>query len=148
MLFRQFCRLRPTISRGWSWHLVPISKRRRASRLSLQSDFRRILAQPSSLKHQQGSDKMVPLRGKVPQVRWVGNLFSHSKDFTMFFTKCYFKLRHRKRRPFISECDVRPNDFRTLRQLSTVFFSFQNFDAMLGFQSRDKWSTNTVFTWL
>ena len=58
----QFCRLRPTISRGWSWHLVPVSKRRRASRLSLQSDFRRILAQPSSLKHQQRSDKVVPLR--------------------------------------------------------------------------------------
>ena len=63
--------------------------------------------------------------GKVPQVRWVGNLFSRSKDFTMFFTRCYFKLRHRKRRPFISEWDVRSNDFRTLRRLSTVFFHFK-----------------------
>ena len=37
-------------------------KTRGASLLSLQSDFRRILAQPSSLKHQQRSDKMVPHR--------------------------------------------------------------------------------------
>ena len=37
-------------------------KTRGASRLSLQSDFHRILAQPSSLKHQQRSDEMVPLR--------------------------------------------------------------------------------------
>ena len=59
----------------------------------------------------------------------------------MFFTKCYFKLRHRKRRPFISESDVRPNDFRILRWLSTVFV-FQNFGMMLEFQSRDKWSLN------
>ena len=59
----------------------------------------------------------------------------------MFFTKCYFKLRHRKRRPFISESDVRPNDFRILRWFSTVFV-FQNFGMMLEFQSRDKWSLN------
>ena len=39
------------------------------------------------------------------------------------------------------ESDVRPNDFRTLRWLSTVFV-FQNFDMMLEFQSRDKWSLN------
>ena len=32
------------------------------SPLSLQSDFRKILAQPSSLKHQQRSDTMVPFR--------------------------------------------------------------------------------------
>ena len=30
MLFRQFFRLRPTVSRGWSWHSVPVSKRREA----------------------------------------------------------------------------------------------------------------------
>ena len=42
--------------------LGPSPKTRGASRLSLQSDFRRILAQPSPLKHQQRSDKMVPLR--------------------------------------------------------------------------------------
>ena len=42
--------------------LGPSPKTRGASRLSLQSDFRRILAQPSSLKHQQRSDKMVPFR--------------------------------------------------------------------------------------
>ena len=59
----------------------------------------------------------------------------------MFFTKCYFKLRHRKRRPFISESDVRPNDFRILRWFSTVFV-FQNFGMMLEFQSRNKWSLN------
>ena len=62
MLFRQFYRLGPTISRGWAWHLVPVSKLRRPSRLSLQSNFRRILSQPSSLKHQQKSDKMLPFR--------------------------------------------------------------------------------------
>ena len=32
------------------------------SPLSLQSDFRRILAQPPSLRHQQRSDTMVPFR--------------------------------------------------------------------------------------
>ena len=34
----------------------------RPSPLSLQSDFRRILAQPSSLRHQQRSDTMLPFR--------------------------------------------------------------------------------------
>ena len=56
---------------------------------------------------------------------------------SVFFSKCYFKRGHRKRRPFISECDVHQNDFRTLRWLSTVFV-YQNFDMTLGFQSRDK----------
>ena len=153
MLFRQFCRLRPTISRGWSWHLVPVTKRRRASRLSLQSDFRRILAQPSSLKHQQRSDKVVPLRDYEISFLFLLLVKFHrsgkseiyspvQRIIQCFFTKCYFKLRHRKRRPFISECDVRPNGFQQF------FFLFQNFDAMLGFQSRDRWSLNTVFTWL
>ena len=123
MLFRQFCRLRPTISRGWSWHLVPVTKRRRASRLSLQSDFRRILAQPSSLKHQQRSDKVVPLRDYeisflfLPLVKFhrsgKSEIYSPvQRIIQCFFTKCYFKLRHRKRRPFISECGVRLNGFQ------------------------------------
>ena len=30
-----------------------------------------------------------------------------------FFTMCHFKRRHRKRRPFISERDIRQNGFRT-----------------------------------
>ena len=38
---------------------------------------------------------------------------------------CYFKRRNLKRRPFISERDVRQNDFRTLRWLSIVFV-FEN----------------------
>ena len=48
-----------------------------------------------------------------------------------------FKLRHRKRRPFISERDFRQNDFQTSRWLSTVFV-LQNLDMMLGSLSRDK----------
>ena len=41
------------------------------------------------------------------------------------FCKCaiLLKLRNRKRRPFISERDVRQNDFRSPRWLSTVFVS-------------------------
>ena len=35
--------------------------------------------------------------------------------FTVYFTMGHFKLRHQKRRPLISEHDVRPNDFRTPR---------------------------------
>ena len=50
---------------------------------------------------------------------------------------CHFKLRHRKRRPFISERDVRQSDLRTTRWLSTVF-AFQILDTMLGLQSGDK----------
>ena len=48
-----------------------------------------------------------------------------------------FKLRHRKRRPFISERGFRQNDFQTPRWLSTVFV-FQNLGMMLGSLSRDK----------
>ena len=113
------------------------------SPLSLQSDFRRILAQPSSLKHQQRSDTMVPFRAYeisflfLLLVKFHGSGKSEmyspvQRNFTVFFTKCYFKLRHRKRRPFIFESDVRPNDFRTVRWLSTVFV-FQNFDMMWNF---------------
>ena len=63
--------------------------------------------------------------GKVSRVRWVWHLFYRTKDFTMFFTMCHFKLRHRKRQSFISERDVRQNDFRTPRWLSIVFFYFK-----------------------
>ena len=42
-----------------------------------------------------------------------------------FFTMGHFELRNRKRRLFISERDVRQNDFRTPRWLLTVFV-FQN----------------------
>ena len=120
------------------------------SRLSLQSDFCRILAQPSSLKHQQRSDKVVPLRDYEISFLFLLLVKFHrsgkseiyspvQRIIQCFFTKCYFKLRHRKRRHFISECDVRPNGFQQF---------FLNFDAMLGFQSRDRWSLNTAFTWL
>ena len=62
MLFRQFYWLGPSISRGWAWHLVPVSKLRMTFS-SIPSGFsRRILSQPSSLKHQQKSDKMLPFR--------------------------------------------------------------------------------------
>ena len=54
---------------------------------------------------------------------------------------CHFKLRNWKRQPFISESDVRQNDLRTPRWLSTGFV-IQSFDMMLGFQSRDKGSLN------
>ena len=55
------------------------------------------------------------------------------------FCKCaiLLKLRNRKHRPFISERDVRQNDFRTPRWLSAVFLS-ENQDMMVRFQSRDK----------
>ena len=55
------------------------------------------------------------------------------------FCKCaiLLKLRNRKRRSFISERDVRQNDFRTPRWLSAVFVS-ENQDMMVRFQSRDK----------
>ena len=33
-------------------------------------------------------------------------IYSPAKDVTVFFTKCYFKRRNRKRRPLISERDV------------------------------------------
>ena len=59
------------------------------------------------------------------------------KIYRVFFTMFHFKFRHQKRRPFISERDVRRNDFRTQRWLST-FFVFQNLDLMWGFQSRNK----------
>ena len=53
------------------------------------------------------------------------------------FTMCHFKLRHEPETPtFISERDIRQNDFRTPRWLSTVFV-FQNFEMMLRFQSSD-----------
>ena len=57
-----------------------------------------------------------------------------------FILPCHFKLRHQKRRPFISDRDVCQNDFWTLRWLSAVFV-FQIKDILLGFQS-DKWSLN------
>ena len=68
------------------------------------------------------------------------NLFSRTKDFTVSsFTGCHFKLRHRKRQPFLSERYFRQNDFRTPRWLSTIFcMSKLRYD--LEFQSRDRWS--------
>ena len=51
----------------------------------------------------------------------------------------HFEFRNRKRWRFISDRDVRQNDSRSPRWLLTVFV-LQNFDMMLGFQSRDKWS--------
>ena len=79
--------------------------------------------------------------GKVSRVRWVWSYSPVQRIWQYFFTMCHFKLRYRKRRPFIYERDFRQNDFRTPRLLSTVFV-LQNLDMMLGFQSRDKWSLN------
>ena len=62
MLFRQFCCLYPRSSRGWSWHSVPVSKRRRAFSSIPTKYFRKIWAQSSSLKHQRRSDEMASFR--------------------------------------------------------------------------------------
>ena len=45
-----------------TWHSVPVSKRRKAFPSIPSSNFRKIWAQFSSLKHQQRSDKMVSFR--------------------------------------------------------------------------------------
>ena len=124
MLFRQFCRLRATISRGWSWHSVPDSKRRGAFPSIPSNDFRMILAQPSSLRHQQRSDKMVSFRDYEIYLLFLLLVKFHvsgkcgiyspvQRILQCFFTMCHFKRRHRKRRPFISERDIRQNGFRT-----------------------------------
>ena len=62
MLSEQFCRLRPTSSRGWSWHSVPASKRRGAFSPIPSRNFFKIWGQPSLLKHQRKSNKMVSFR--------------------------------------------------------------------------------------
>ena len=51
------------------------------------------------------------------------------KILQCFFTMGHSKLRQRKRLPLIPERDVRPNNFRTPRWLSTVFVS-QNLDMI------------------
>ena len=50
------------ICRLWSWHSVPVSKRRGPSSLSLQETSVRFRHNLPSLKHQQRSDRMVSLR--------------------------------------------------------------------------------------
>ena len=102
--------------RGWSWHSVPVSKRRGAFSSILSGEFCKIKAQPASLTHQRRSDKMVSFRDYEIYLLFLllvkfhgsGNceIYSPAKDVTVFFTKCYFKLRNRKRRPLISERDV------------------------------------------
>ena len=149
MLFRQFCRLRPTSSRGWSWHSVPVSKRRGAFSSIPSRDFRKIYwAQPSSLKHQRRSDKMVSFRDYEIYLLFLllvkfhrsGKLFSRTKDFAVFFTMCHFRLRHRKRRSFISNVMF----VKMISELQGVFQQFLYFKIRydLGFQSRDKWGLN------
>ena len=75
------------------------------SPLTLQSDFRRILAQPSSLKHQQRSDTMVPFRDYEISFLFLLLVKFHGSGksemyapvqsiLQFFFIKCYFKLRH------------------------------------------------------
>ena len=122
------------------------------SPLTLQSDFRRILAQPSSLKHQQRSDTMVPFRAYeisflfLLLVKFHGSGKSEmyapvQRILQFFFLPSAILSLDTETATLYFESDVRPNDFRTLRWLSTVFV-FQNFDMMLEFQSRDKWSLN------
>ena len=49
-------------------------------------------------------------------------IYSGVQRILQCFLSCAsLSLGNRKRRPFISERDVRQNDFRTLRWLSTVF---------------------------
>ena len=57
-----------------------------------------------------------------------------------FFTMCHFRLRHLKRRPFISNVMF----VKMISELQGVFqqFLFFNIRYDLGFQSRDKWSLN------
>ena len=115
------------------------------SRLSLQSDFRRILAQPSSLKHQQRSDTMVPFRDYEISFLFLLLVKFHGSGKSEMYSPVQRILECLLPNVILSletengdpESDVRPNDFRTLRWLSTVFV-FQNFDMMLEFQSRDK----------
>ena len=54
----------------------------------------------------------------------------------MFFTMCHFRLRHRKRRPFISNVMF----VKMISELQGVFQQFLYFKIRydLGFQSRDK----------
>ena len=132
MLSEQFCRLRPTSSRGWSWHSVPASKRRGAFSPIPSRNFWKISGQPSLLKHQRKSNKMVSFRDYEMNLLFLllvkfhgsGNceIFSPTQRILQCFLPCaIFKLRHQRRRPFIFERDVCQNDFRTPRWLSAVF---------------------------
>ena len=149
MLFRQFCRLRPTSSRWWSWHSVPVSKRRVPFSFTPSVRFRHNLPHWSIREGPWRWCLSMIMKFTYSFFCWssfsglvsVKFLFSRTKDFTLFFSECYFKLRNRKRRPFVSERDVRQDDFRTISWLPAVF-ACQNFDTMLGFQFRDKWSLN------
>ena len=140
------------ICRLWSWHSVPVSKRRGPSCPSLQETSVRFRHNLPSLKHQQRSDRMVSLRDYeicllfLLLVKFHGSgkceVILPYKGFDNIFLPCaILSFRRRKRRPFISEHDFRQNDFRTPRWLSTVFV-FQNLDMFLEFQSRDKWGLN------
>ena len=104
------------ICRLWSWHSVPVSKRRGPSSPSLQETSVRFRHNLPSLKHQQRSDRMVSLRDYEIYLLFLLLVKFHGsgkcevilpyKGFdNIFFTMCHFKLRHRKRRLFIFERD-------------------------------------------
>ena len=107
MLSEQFCRLRPTSSRGWSWHSVPASKRRGAFSPIPSRNFFKIWGQPSLLKHQRKSNKMVSFRDYEMNLLFLllvkfhgsGNceIFSPTQRILQCFLPCaIFKLRQQK----------------------------------------------------
>ena len=98
------------ICRLWSWHSVPVSKRRGPSSPSLQETSVRFRHNLPSLKHQQRSDRMVSLREYeiyslfLLLVKFHGSgkcevILPLQRIWQYFFTMCHFKLGHRKRRP-------------------------------------------------
>ena len=142
MMFRQFCRPWPASSRAWSWHSVPVSKRIRASFRS--RDFRKIWAQPSSLKRQRRSEKMVSYRDYeiyflfllLVKFHGSGNCEIYSPMLRIFqcFSPCaILSLETENADPLFLNV--------MFFKMKTVFV-FQNKDMMLGFQSRDKGSLN------
>ena len=133
MLFEQFCRLRPTISRGWSWYSVPVLKRRRAFSCFPSRDWGGIWAQTSSLKLQQRSDEMVSFHDYkmyllfLLSVRFHGSgkceIYSPVQRISQCFLPCaILSLDTDNADPFISKLDVRQNDLRTIRRLLTVLY--------------------------
>ena len=151
MLFRQFCRLRATISRGWSWHSVPDSKRRGAFPSIPSNDFRMILAQPSSLRHQQRSDKMVSFRDYEIYLLFLLLVKFHVSG------KCDIYSPVQRILQCFSPCVILSVDTENADPLflNVIFvkmvsellvginsFCISKLDMMLGLQSRDKWSLN------
>ena len=126
-----FCRL-------WSWHSVPVSKRRGPSSPSLQETSVRFRHNLPSLKHQQRSDRMVSLRDYeicllfLLLVKFHGSgeceVILPYKGFDNIFLPCAIlslEIENADRTWFSS------NDFRSPRWLSTAFV-FLKFRYVVG----------------